>query len=191
MFGLNANPQPNKLICTYRGDNRLSPLWPPADPRSRIRIFPNGKARSSDITINWSPGSSRLCFASKQETACPLKFINVCGLTSFTALPSSSPRPTNELHSRRLTAIPASLTSLSINMKPRLCRDHSYSLPGLPSPTISRMTIADLRLPIVRYASACRRPADELFFDSHDKLKHIGQSQMYSCLLTRLLQDFI
>src|SRR6266850_232662 len=23
MFGLNANPQPNKFICTYRGDNRL------------------------------------------------------------------------------------------------------------------------------------------------------------------------
>src|SRR6267143_449773 len=26
MFGLNANPQPNKFICTYRCDNRLKPV---------------------------------------------------------------------------------------------------------------------------------------------------------------------
>src|SRR5215213_7679809 len=115
----------------------FSPLCPPAEPRSRMRTFPSGKARSSETTTSCSIGDSLLSFASRHATACPLRFMKVCGLTNFVRAPSISPRPTSELHSRRPTTIPSSWANLSINMNPRLCRDHSYSFPGLPKPTIS------------------------------------------------------
>src|SRR5215207_6422505 len=115
----------------------FSPLCPPAEPRSRMRMFPSGKARSSETTTSCSIGDSLLSFPSRHATACPLRFMKVCGFTNFVRVPSISPRPTSELHSRRPTTIPSSWANLSINMNPRLCRDHSYSFPGLPKPTIS------------------------------------------------------
>src|SRR5215212_899606 len=124
----------------------LSPLCPPAEPRSRMRILPRGKARSSEITTNCFTGNSLLSFASRQETAWPLKFMKVCGFANFVRAPATSPRPTRELHSRRPTTIPSSWANLSINMNPRLCRDHSYSFPGFPRPTINiRQDVQDFQ----------------------------------------------
>src|SRR5215213_3033189 len=74
--------------------------------------------------------------------------MKVCGFASFVLERSICPRPTSELHSRRPTTIPSSPANLSINMNPRLWRVHSYSLPGLPKPTIS---ISDCQLPIADY----------------------------------------
>ena len=56
------------------------PLCPPCEPPGRILILPNGSARSSEITTKRS--TSRSGFLSKQLTASPLKFMNVCGLAS-------------------------------------------------------------------------------------------------------------
>src|SRR6185369_15155926 len=119
----------------------LSPLCPPAEPRSRMRIVPSGSARSSEITTNCLTGESSSSFANRHDTACPLRFMNVCGFASFVAAFSICPRPTSELHSRRPTTIPSSWANLSINMNPRLCRVHSYSLPGFPKPTINILVV--------------------------------------------------
>src|SRR5215218_9720717 len=115
----------------------FSPLCPPAEPRSRTRIWPSGKARSSEITMSCLIGDSLSIFASKHATACPLRFMKVCGFTNFVRVPSTSPRPTSELHSRLLTLMPSSWANLSINMNPRLCRVDSYSFPGFHKPTIN------------------------------------------------------
>src|SRR6185503_1050667 len=118
----------------------FKPLCPPAEPRSRMRIFPTGNARSSEITTSCpirSAGDSLSIFRSKHATACPLRFMKVCGFTNFVRVPSISPRPTSELHSRLLTLMPSSWANLSINMNPRLCRVDSYSFPGFPKPTIN------------------------------------------------------
>ena len=40
----------------------FSPLCPPAEPRSRMRIVPSGNARSSEITTNCLTGDSALQF---------------------------------------------------------------------------------------------------------------------------------
>ena len=63
------------------------------------------------------------------------------------------PAPTSDWHSRRIYSIPVSAANLSINMNPRLWRDHSYSAPGFPRPTIR--TIADCQFPIAD--SECNR----------------------------------
>src|SRR6185369_1883442 len=102
-----------------------------------MRIDPRGNARSSEITTSCSIGDWVCSFDNRHETACPLRFMKVCGFASFVTAPSISPRPTRELHSRRATAIPSSWANLSISMNPRLWRVHSYSFPGFPKPTIN------------------------------------------------------
>src|SRR5256885_1414944 len=54
----------------------FSPLCPPALPRARKRIVPNGKAKSSLTTINDRAVSVTSYFDTRQATASPLKFMN-------------------------------------------------------------------------------------------------------------------
>src|SRR5882672_10971643 len=145
---------PNAAMIDFK------PLCPPALPRARRRIVPKGKAKSSLMTISDLPASASSSFAIRQASASPLKFMKVCGFTSFDRRPSIIPIPVNERHSRRFTVTPASAANLSMSRKPTLCRVPSYSLPGLPSPTIKyiadcRLKTANLTL-IDRMAPACR-----------------------------------
>ena len=85
----------------------LRPFCPPCVPFGRILIVPNGKARSSEITISRS--TDRSVFAIRQLTASPLKFMNVCGFASSIDLVFKLRRPISERHSSRLTCVCNSL----------------------------------------------------------------------------------
>ena len=127
----------------------LSPFCPPCEPRGRIRIFPNGRARSSEITI--SSVSTLSGFETRQLTASPLKFINVCGLTSSTAFPPMCPRPTNARHSALETFVCSRWARRSTSMNPALCLVRSYLPPGFPSPTMSRLL--NVQVPQLTFAA--------------------------------------
>src|SRR5690606_36209753 len=61
-------------------------------------------------------------------------------------MPPISARPTNALHSSRLTAVCSRPAIRSTTIKPRLCRGRSYSGPGFPSPAISHFVSDDLSI---------------------------------------------
>src|SRR6266478_6342908 len=169
----------------------FKPLCPPALPRARKRIVPKGRARSSLITTSDLPTSASSSFASRQANASPLTFMNVCGFTSFDLWPSITPPPTSERHSRRFTVTPSSAANLSTSRKPTLCRVHSYSLPGLPSPAIKYIAECQLKIARLRSTnlllaeSGSRRPVDA---QTNRQLAIANRQCLTSSLLPRLLR---
>src|SRR6266568_625931 len=117
----------------------FAPLCVPGLPRSRMRIVPQGRSRSSQTTSR--PAGPSSYFSSSSRTATPLRFMNVCGLAKSTSCPASRPRPTSALASGRSTRIEPRFASSSTARNPRLCGVHWYSGPGFPSPTISHILV--------------------------------------------------
>jgi len=117
----------------------VRPLWPPVPPPFFSFTVPGGRSSSSCTTSIW-PGSMRWKCVN-EATQRPLSFMYVSGLSSQNSWPPSSTRvvqPENLDcfdHDARLRPAMA-----STHQKPALCRVASYFLPGLPRPTMRRMS---------------------------------------------------
>src|SRR5438477_1712109 len=74
-------------------------------------------------------------------------------------------------------------------MKPRLCLDHSYSLPGLPRPTIK--CIVDCRLPIETSELTFRRPEPKISGLLSENQSAIGNRQLGLLLFLFLFLLFL
>jgi hypothetical protein len=103
VFRLNTDPQSHKSLLPIAAMIDFKPLCPPALPRSRNRNRAKRQARSSLITIQRPGRILDLMLRIRQETASPLRFMNVCGFTSRARSPSMVRGATNERHSVRFT----------------------------------------------------------------------------------------
>src|SRR5437868_9465656 len=70
------------------------------------------------------------------RTACPLRFMKVCGLAMITFVPAIDPRAISALACFVEKRSRCCSATSSTTMKPALCLVVAYLEPGLPSPTI-------------------------------------------------------
>ena len=143
------------------------PLWPAMPPPCLMRTVPGGKS-SSSCTTRISSGAilkkpASIC------TARPARVHEGLRQQQPDAAPSCG-RPAPGSWSSLRSAMPLRGAKRSTSQNPALCRVRSYSLPGLPRPTMSadpgqRLLLLFLRPPCRRRlarrglaAGACRPP---------------------------------
>ena len=97
MFRMNADPKTDKILRSQTVDDRPQTVLSAMRTFRRIRIVPNGSARSSEITISFS--TAHPAFSSRQLTASPLRFMYVCGFASSTSGLRSRPGRSEQRHS--------------------------------------------------------------------------------------------
>src|SRR5712664_96276 len=121
-----------------RCEMSFRPLCPAIPPPCLMRAMPGAKSSSSCTT------SISSCLILKIPasicTARPLAFMKLCGRSS--QAPLASWRPTSAWYfGSFLNDTPFAAANFSTSQKPALWRVRSYSLPGLPRPTRSRIKL--------------------------------------------------